>query len=97
MRGSRGAADAFLVSILPEKDDEKGRQECLPHLHTCFLNCLTSHFAGVEIIDSRIKQLTVTIRELTMLPGVSPGTANPKGVSCSAIQPGNEGKYDARA
>ena len=55
----------------------RGRQECLPHLHTCFLNCLTSHFAGVEIIDSRIKQLTVTIRELTMLPGVSPGTANP--------------------
>ncbi len=48
-------------------DNEKGRQECLPHLHTHFLSGPASHYAAVELIDSRIKQLTVTIHELIRL------------------------------
>ena len=40
---------------------EKGRQECLPHLHTRILNGSTSLYAGVALIDWRIKQLNVTI------------------------------------
>ena len=55
--------NAFLLSGFREKDNVKGRQECLPHLHTRFLNRSTSHCPGVELIDSRIKQLSVTIHE----------------------------------
>ncbi len=40
---------------------EKGRQECLPHLHTRILNGSTSLYAGVALIDWRTKQLNVTI------------------------------------
>ena len=61
--GSIRAAHAFLLSAFREKDNVKGRQECLPHLHTRFLNRSTSHCAEVELIDSRIKQLSVTIHE----------------------------------
>ena len=46
---------------------EKGRQECLPHLHTRILNGSTGHYAEVELIDWRISQLTVTIQELIRL------------------------------
>ncbi len=43
------------------KDIEKGRQECLPHLHTRILNGSTSLYTGVALIDWRIKQLNMTI------------------------------------
>ncbi len=49
---------------------EKGRQECLPHLQTRFRDgsrIQKSHCAAVEMIDSRINQLTVTIHELIRL------------------------------
>ena len=65
--GSIKAAQASLLSALGQKDNVKGRQECLPHLHTRFLKGSTSHCAGVALIDSRIKQLTVTIHELIRL------------------------------
>ena len=55
------AAQAFLLSPFRQNDDEKGRQECLAHLHTRFLNGSTRRCAGVNLIDSRKKQLTVTI------------------------------------
>ena len=35
-----------LLSTFQQKDNEKGRQECPPHLHTHFLNGSTSHCAG---------------------------------------------------
>ena len=54
---------AFLLSAFRRKDDEKGRQECLPHPHTRFLNGSISHSAGMALIDSRKKQPTVTIHE----------------------------------
>ena len=48
---------------------EKGRQECLPHLHTRFRDGSTSHCAPAELIDWRIKQLTVAFHELIRLGG----------------------------
>ena len=36
--GSMKVAQSFLVSAFRQKDNEMGRQECLPHLHTRFLN-----------------------------------------------------------
>ena len=49
---------------------EKGRQECLPHLQIRFRDgsrIQKSHCAAVEMMDSRINQLTVTIHELIRL------------------------------
>ncbi len=60
--GKRAALS--IGSLLPafrQKDIEKGRQECLPHLHTRILNGSTSLYAGVALIDWRIKQLNMTI------------------------------------
>ena len=65
--GSIRIADVILLSVLRQKDNVKGRQECLPHLQTRFLNGSKSYCAGVKVIHSRIKQLTVTIHELITL------------------------------
>ena len=65
--GAIKAAQASLLSALRQKDNEKGRQECLPHLHTRFLKGSTSHCTGVALIDSRIKQLTVTIHAINQV------------------------------
>ena len=57
----------------------RGRQECLPHLQTRFRDgsrIQKSHCAAVEMIDSRINQLTVTIHELIRL------SSNPARSSC---------------
>ena len=61
--GSINVAKAFLLCAFRKTDIEKGRQECLPHLHTRFLNGSISHSAGMALIDSRKKQPTVTIHE----------------------------------
>ena len=63
---------------------EKGRQECLPHLQTRFRDgsrIQKSHCAAVEMMDSRINQLTVTIHELIRLSsnrGHPPGAGQRK-------------------
>ncbi len=40
------AAQAFLPAAFRETDNEHGRQECLPHLHKCFLSCTRGQAAA---------------------------------------------------
>ncbi len=74
----RGGVERNVPLLL--RKHEKGRQECLPHLQTRFRDgsrIQKSHCAAVEMIDSRINQLTVTIHELIRL------SSNPARSSCA--------------
>ena len=52
---------AVFLSVLRQKDDEKGRQECLPHLQTRFLNSSTSHCAGAVLLIGLLIFAVVTV------------------------------------